>query len=767
MHWKRGWFVFVSCLVLPICLWSASADHDRRFGVKDDIALVKFGAIEVSPRKDLVLVPTERASLEDGLMHDTVRVYRLNTLRKAVNASGPDQPVEPLWSFERVTKDPGGNTDRISRMKWLSEGNAFAFLFRVDPYHHRLFLADVAKKEVVALSAESDDVLGFDIRDATHYVFTVASHDAEEEVKRSLEAPYRVGTGKALEELVFPQDLTHFIQRADLWAAIGGSAKPVFDSGTGKPVALFSDGNESLSLSPDGTELVTLRAVQDISEDWVRRFPPPFPNALYALKARHQDLSAPFDAWSYVSEWVRIRLADGQTTYLTNAPAAVRAGWWEVYAQEARWSDDGSTIVLPGTFRAKPLGEGARPCVLAVRVKSDASECVRPLKKQLPNGYEEGWESIDDIEFVQGRNDELSMSHNNAKDTSGDTTTVYGRSDSGDWTVIQSQKGPVADDGFTVRVNQSFNEPPLLVASDATTKRSRTILDPNPQLKAITLGEPEAYSWQDKTGRAWQGILYKPVGFTPGNKYPLVIQTHGFTVPRFLPSGGFPSAFVAQELASAGIMVLQVRDCAGRGTPIEGPCNVEGYEGAVDQLSLEGMVDSTRVGIIGFSRTVFYVLEALTTSRIRFKAASITDGITLGYWDFLACVDIQLSCNDEDVQMIGAQPFGNGLAQWLKASPDFHLDRVTAPLRIVTRRESGVFWMWEPYALLEEMHKPVDLIVLNTQEHVLEDPTMRLVAQTGNVDWFRFWLQGYEDPDPAKQSQYARWSGLRDGTANK
>jgi hypothetical protein len=44
---------------------------------------------------------------------------------------------------------------------------------------------------------------------------------------------------------------------------------------------------------------------------------------------------------------------------------------------------------------------------------------------------------------------------------------------------------------------------------------------------------------------------------------------------------------------------------------------------------------------------------------------------------------------------------------------------------------------------------------------------MRLVAQTGNVDWFRFWLQGYEDPDPTKQSQYARWRGLRDGIANK
>ncbi len=29
------------------------------------------------------------------------------------------------------------------------------------------------------------------------------------------------------------------------------------------------------------------------------------------------------------------------------------------------------------------------------------------------------------------------------------------------------------------------------------------------------------------------------------------------------------------------------------------------------------------------------------------------------------------------------------------------------------------------------------------------------------VDWFRFWLQGYEDPDPAKAEQYKRWRELR------
>jgi hypothetical protein len=69
--------------------------------------------------------------------------------------------------------------------------------------------------------------------------------------------------------------------------------------------------------------------------------------------------------------------------------------------------------------------------------------------------------------------------------------------------------------------------------------------------------------------------------------------------------------------------------------------------------------------------------------------------------------------------------------------------------------------MWEPYAVLRFLHKPVDLIMLHDDEHVLSNPTARMASQGGSVDWFRFWLQGYEDPNPAKAAQYRRWEGLR------
>jgi hypothetical protein len=62
---------------------------------------------------------------------------------------------------------------------------------------------------------------------------------------------------------------------------------------------------------------------------------------------------------------------------------------------------------------------------------------------------------------------------------------------------------------------------------------------------------------------------------------------------------------------------------------------------------------------------------------------------------------------------------------------------------------------------LSLLGKPVDFIYLPRGTHLLNKPSERIVSQQGNVDWFRFWLKGEEDPDSAKGEQYAHWRELR------
>ncbi len=97
----------------------------------------------------------------------------------------------------------------------------------------------------------------------------------------------------------------------------------------------------------------------------------------------------------------------------------------------------------------------------------------------------------------------------------------------------------------------------------------------------------------------------------------------------------------------------------------------------------------------------------------------------------------------------------------MERSPEFNMSKVRTPLQIVAMAREDVLWVWEPYAALRYLKKPVDLIVLRRGTHVLTNPAERLVSQGGTVDWFRFWLKGEEDPDPAKAEQDARWRELR------
>ena len=110
----------------------------------------------------------------------------------------------------------------------------------------------------------------------------------------------------------------------------------------------------------------------------------------------------------------------------------------------------------------------------------------------------------------------------------------------------------------------------------------------------------------------------------------------------------------------------------------------------------------------------------------------------------------------------GGKPFGaEGLKSWLAHSPEFNMDKAQAPLLLLQPGTLAVFGDWEPYAALRYLKKPVDLIMLQTGTHVMTNPTQRVTAETSNVDWFRFWLQDYEDPAPEKADQYTRWRELR------
>ena len=145
----------------------------------------------------------------------------------------------------------------------------------------------------------------------------------------------------------------------------------------------------------------------------------------------------------------------------------------------------------------------------------------------------------------------------------------------------------------------------------------------------------------------------------------------------------------------------------------------------------DGLVDPKKIGIIGFSQTCYYVMEMLTSGSVQVNAASVTDGPMADYWAFLSYGGDLAKMY---VAEIGAPPFDRGLRQWLERSPIFKLDKVTTPLLVVGQGiPRSLMEMWAPYAGLRYLEKPWISFILNTHEHVLTNPAVRMASQGGTV----------------------------------
>ena len=193
-------------------------------------------------------------------------------------------------------------------------------------------------------------------------------------------------------------------------------------------------------------------------------------------------------------------------------------------------------------------------------------------------------------------------------------------------------------------------------------------------------------------------------------------------------------------------------------------------DSAVEELIKEGMVEPAKVGIIGFSRSGWYVSFTLAHSKFHYAAATVSDGsqYTLGdYW----LLHSESSVDVSDA-MYGGPPYGASLDAWLKYSTSLNLHKITTPL-LMEAMGYGVPYdnlnspplalakYFEEFTALNRMGRPVDLYYYPEEDHQPDHPQARLASLTRNLDWYRFWLQGKEDDHPINSDQYTKWRDLK------
>jgi dienelactone hydrolase len=340
---------------------------------------------------------------------------------------------------------------------------------------------------------------------------------------------------------------------------------------------------------------------------------------------------------------------------------------------------------------------------------------------------------------------------------------------------------PTKTPKIRVQVIHGLSTPPKLAAVAESGGEEHVLLDPNRTLQAtFSLGKVEFLEGTLSTGEHWTATLTLPVNYVPGQRYPLVIQGRGGTVPRdqfdlyafggasFLGESGlgpsFGAVYAAQVLAGRGIAVLGFNIHAESGTHSEAETTQRAFEELASRVVAEGVADADRMGITGFSRTGYFAIHALSHSAMRFAAAVVADNVDYSY------MQVVLGNNYRDATTaIGAPPFGAGLKIWLERATGFNADAIHAPVLLIGLSGGGaqgyILEQWEILSLLRELHRPVEMYLMPELDahgvHNPQNPDEVIAVQERTVDWFDFWLNGHEMPGADKAAQYERWRSMK------
>lgn len=738
-----GLCAIASCLLLASSMPAARAAEAAQGAgatVQDAIAMVRI-QYGVTPEDDVAAISPDgsRAAFVTwrGDLARNTNLYELRLLDLT-----PPLGVRPARLL--LTRAfPGERRDQqaspIKQVRFARGGEAIAYLGLDDAGIAQAYLLDLATGAQTQLTRHASAIRNFTLGpDGTLLAFSAVVHPED-------------GTEQRMEDdgvfmwdrEVFPTPsnftlISPALSRLSGWNAIrqyfladGGRDRLVFDTRQSRPAVPLDlkDGKVAgaptqslvddsslpfavLPASPDGKRV--LLYPYQLTEH------PMHPEKYAYYRAPHMNAYAHRTA-PLVG---MVDVASGKIAPLVDAPSPQ----FERYESGSPlWSPDSRSVIV---YTLRPDRPADPPAWVEVDLDTRSMVPLGLEKDVRPLGWADDGRTLA-LSRKGGQFGRLSRGQDRSWGKAVFTAAVQGFNP--DWSAA-------SDGRIVLGVRDGLRTAPELVAFDPATQRSTTLTDLNPQLATVRMGETMAYRWQSKEDAPADGFLTKPVGYQPGKRYPLVILLDDGTLhkegePYLLDGAWQLSGHATQMLAAQGFMVLYTREPPMRDvveTPAEGE-RIRAYtEAAVAKLDADGLIDPSRIGIAGWSRAGYYTSYLLIHSSIRFAAASNIDGGASEYTDRMR------PFTDEELKRIGAPILFNSHGLWSLVYHGAMADRLLA------------------------FGRPADILYFQSASHSTTRPRHRLRSLGSNIDWWRFWLMGQEDPDPAKRAQYEHWRSLRD-----
>lgn len=319
--------------------------------------------------------------------------------------------------------------------------------------------------------------------------------------------------------------------------------------------------------------------------------------------------------------------------------------------------------------------------------------------------------------------------------------------------------------GLRVYIDEKSNTIPSIWVENNVGNKRRSLIDLGGETREYSFGKIEHIQWTDETGYNWNGGLVYPVNYQTGKTYPLVVQMNGYDPNKFLAVGPYHESapFAAQMLANRGIMVVQI---AERKPPEavanDHPFMARGVNAAIRYLEKRGVIDTSRIGLVGYSFRGKFVFNMATWPEIRPKAIVVADAVSpsiFGYFNLHRAPPPGVLTPEGEA--CDARPWGDKQKQWIARNPFFWLDGITTAVMIQDFSAVDVSAWWDIIAGMQRLGKPVEHVRFLSGGHPPQFPQTVIEARQMTVEWFDFWLNGSVNMTAGRQERYQRWERLR------
>jgi dipeptidyl aminopeptidase/acylaminoacyl peptidase len=283
-----------------------------------------------------------------------------------------------------------------------------------------------------------------------------------------------------------------------------------------------------------------------------------------------------------------------------------------------------------------------------------------------------------------------------------------------------------AEDADVVTFTRStFEEFPDIWVTDSALDDPRKVTDANPQQSEYRWGSAEIVEWTSSDGAPLQGILYKPDGFDPTEKYPMMVYFYERSSDGlhqyFVPAAG-SSSINRSFYVSRGYLVF-VPDIPYKiGYPGESSVDavVPGVLGLVDR----GFVNRDKIGVQGHSWGGYQISYMVTRTDLfaAAEAGAPVVNMVSAYGGIRWQTGMSRAFQYERTQTrIGGSLWDTPL-RYIENSPIFTADKISTPLLMMHNDADGaVPWYQgiEFFVALRRLGQPAWMLNYNGEAHGL------------------------------------------------